>query len=357
MTPSPIPTAGRKLSRAALRMAFAGLLAAAALAPLGAHAASAPVPVPAERAKARAAIEAQILRLSELSGGEVGVMARHLETGLTVASKSRDHFPMASTFKIAVAGAVLAQVDAKRLSLDQMVPVDPALIVPSEGIAEVFPFPGISLSVRNLIETMMTKSDNTATDLLTRLAGGPGAVTAWVRSVGVEDLRVDGDTAGIIGRFYMVPPGEAVVPYVTKALAADPGLEDRASAPDAKYGDDPRDTTTPEAMVKLLSRIVDDHVLSAGSTDVLLGAMERCSTGPKRIKGMLPAATVVKHKTGTLGASVNDTGVIYLPGGAGRVAIAVYVKKSKLPEEARERAIAEISRSIYDYMLIESASR
>lgn len=345
-----------KRPRPVLGLALTTLLAASALSPL-AYAAPPPKPASSEQTKARTAVEAEITRLSALSGGQVGVVARHLETGLTVASKGGERFPMASTFKIAVAGAVLAQVDAKHLSLDQMVAVDPAMVMPSAGIAESFPFPGVSLSVRNLIETMMTKSDNTATDVLVKLVGGAPAVTAWVRSVGVEDIRVDGDTAGIIGRFYLVPPGEAVVPYVTKALAADPGLEDRVSAPDAAYSDDIRDTATPQAMVSLLSRIANDHILSASSTEVLLGAMERCTTGPKRLKGLLPEGTVVQHKTGTLGPTVNDVGIIQLPNGRGRVAIAVFVKKSGLPEEARERAIAEITRSVYDYMLIESGGR
>ena len=63
------------------------------------------------------------------------------------------------------------------------------------------------MSVANLLELMMTVSDNTATDVLTKLAGGPAAVTGWVRAQGVEGLRVDRDTAGIIRDFFGIGPG------------------------------------------------------------------------------------------------------------------------------------------------------
>jgi len=284
------------------------------------------------------------------------VFARHLESGMTLAMNDSDAFPMASTFKIAVAGAVLAQVDSGHLTLDQLIAVDPKLVLESEGIAEIFPFHGVSASVRNLIESMLTRSDNTATNVLTQLAGGPAAVTAWVRSVGVEGVRVDGDTNGIVARFFGVQQGEeSVQDQLKKAIAANPSLGDLDSKPNAAFDDDPRDTATPKAMVLLLTRIVDGHVLSSASTDVLLGSMERCITGLKRLRGMLPPDTPVKDKTGTIGGTVNDVGIITLPDGHGRVAIAIYIKKSARPFEDRERVIAQISRTVYDYMLIEAA--
>jgi beta-lactamase class A len=69
---------------------------------------------------------------------------------------------------------------------------------------------------------------------------------------------------------------------------------------------------------------------------------------------MLPPGTLVRDKTGTIGGTVNDVGIITLPDGHGRIAIAVFIKKSAKSIEQRERAIAEIARSVYDYMLIES---
>jgi beta-lactamase class A len=339
------------LARNALVLTAALLSSPAANAAGAAKSPAAQRPVPA-----RAAVEADLARIARTSGGEVGVLARHLESGLTLSLNDGQSFPMASTFKVAVAGAVLAQVDAGRLSLEQMISVDPALVLQSEGIAETFPFPGISASVRNLLETMLTHSDNTATNVLTQLAGGPAAVTAWVKGVGVEGMRIDGDTNGIVGRFFDLPSGgESVEAQLKKLSAVNPGLDDLSTKPNAKFDDDPRDTTTPQAMVFLLSKIVDARILSAASTEVLLGSMERCTTGLKRLRGMLPPGTDVKDKEGTIGGTVNDVGVITLPDGRGRIAIAVYIKKSAKSFEDRERVIAQIARSVYDYMLIETA--
>jgi beta-lactamase class A len=335
----------------------AALLSSPAANAAGAAKSPAAQPAAAQRAvPARAAVEADLARIAQTSGGEVGVLARHLESGLTLSLNDGQLFPMASTFKVAVAGAVLAQVDAGRLSLEQMISVDPALVLQSEGIAETFPFPGVSASVRNLLETMLTHSDNTATNVLTQLAGGPAAVTAWVKGVGVEGMRIDGDTNGIVGRFFDLPTGgEPVEAQLKKLSAMNPGLDDLSTKPNAKFDDDPRDTTTPQAMVLLLSKIVEANILSAASTEVLLGSMERCTTGLKRLRGMLPPGTDVKDKEGTIGGTVNDVGVITLPDGRGRIAIAVYIKKSAKSFEDRERVIAQIARSVYDYMLIESA--
>ncbi|MBS0422756.1 MAG: class A beta-lactamase [Proteobacteria bacterium] len=305
--------------------------------------------------KARAALESEIARIAINSGGEVGVAARHLESGLTLSLNSETRFPMASTFKVAVAGAILSRVDAGQLALDRMVPVDPALVLESEGIAEIFPFPGVTLSVRNLLEGMITRSDNTATNVLTRLAGGPAAVTAWVRKLGVENLRVDGDTNEIVGRFLQLPYSEAAnsksIDEQIKSLPAEE-VERRNSQGDAQFADDPRDTTTPAAMLELLTRIVNGQALSPASTELLLGTMQRTITGLKRLRGMLPPGVVVHDKTGTIGGTVNDVGVIELPDHRGRVVIAVYIKKSSKPIEEREAVIAQVARSVYDYMLV-----
>ena len=85
---------------------------------------------------------------------------------------------------------------------------------------------------------------------------------------------------------------------------------------------------------------------------VLLGIMDRSETGLARIKGLLPQGTDVAHKTGSLGGVANDVGFITLPGDAGHIAISVFTKASNKPEEAAEKAIAEIARTIYDYFVL-----
>jgi beta-lactamase class A len=302
-------------------------------------------------APSRQAIEAEVARIAQTVGGEVGVYAIHLEKGITVSVNANDAFPMASTFKVAVAGAALAQVDAGHLALNGLIPVEAADKVSSEGIAEIFPFDGVSVSIRNLIDTMLVRSDNTATDVLMRALGGPERVMTWVTGLGVQHMQIDGDTKHIIARFFgrSLPPGMSI----DQAIAANPALLRMSEQPNQEFDDDPRDTVAPEAMADLLSQIVEGHALSSSSTEIILDAMKRDSTGRNRLRAMLPPNTVVADKTGTIGGTVNDVGLVELPNGLGRVVIAVYIKKSG--SDQREKVIAQIGRCIYDYMLTESA--
>jgi beta-lactamase class A len=300
-------------------------------------------------------LQTEIIRISQPVDGKIGVAAWRLDgRGPRVLVNADQRFPMASTFKVAVAGAILSKVDRGDLSLDQLVPVDPGMMVESEGLASTFRHPGVSVSVKNLLELMLTVSDNTATDVLTKVAGGPAAVTAWVRAQGIEGVRIDRDTAGLIRDFFHLPPGP--FPQALEAgLKADPNLEDRSSKRNAEFDADPRDTATPEAMASLLQRIFTGKALKPASTQLLTEIMERNTTGKARIRGRLPEGTVVAEKTGTIGGSVNNVGMITLPGNAGKVIIAVFIKQSGKPFEDRERVIADVSRAIYDSYLFEES--
>jgi beta-lactamase class A len=94
-------------------------------------------------------------------------------------------------------------------------------------------------------------------------------------------------------------------------------------------------------------------MLKPESAELLLDIMRRCRTGEARLKGLLPQGTEIAHKTGTIGSSTNDVGIITLPANAGHVAIAAFVKSSEKDVTARERAIAEIARAVHDFFLFQ----
>jgi beta-lactamase class A len=296
-------------------------------------------------------IKAEIAELAQPIGGSVGVAAWRLDgNGPRILVNERARFPMASTYKIAVAGAVFAAIDAGRLRLDQLIAIDPAMHVPSEVIENRFIHPGASLSIHNLLELMLTQSDNTATDVLMKLAGGGAAVTEWTQRHAGDGQRIDRDTAALLRDFFGMGPGPFKEAFAA-ALKSDPKIEERATQPNAVFDADPRDTSTPEAMSRLLTAIFNGRALSAASTTELKAILERCRTGEGRLKGRLPGGSVVAHKTGTVGGTVNDVGVMTLPQGKGQIVISVFVKQSSAPVEARERVIAEIARSVRDFYL------
>ena len=122
--------------------------------------------------------------------------AMHIETARSVSLRGSEAFPMASAFKLPVAVQILALVDEGKLTLDKMVPLSPPDLHPGSGrLTELFFHPGVSLSIENLLELALVISDNTAADILLREAGGPAAVTARMRSLGLTGIRVDRSTA------------------------------------------------------------------------------------------------------------------------------------------------------------------
>ena len=302
------------------------------------------------------ALERELRRLAPLSGGVMGVAAIHLESGRAAFLNADEPFPMASTYKVPIAAGLLHRVDEGKLNLNQMVAVERHDYSPGSGLlTDLLSQPGLSLSLRNLLEIMLLVSDNTATDLCLRHAGGGEAVTARMRTLGIEGLRVDRPTLNLIADWkgFSVPGEEERDPAKYGELL-DSVPKEKADEAERAFYDNPRDTATPRAMAALLEKIWKRAALTPGSSDLLLDIMKRCRTGAGRLKGILPEGTEVRHKTGTIGKTLNNAGIITLPNGAGHVIVAAFVKKSDRPESERERAIAEAARAAHDYFLFTS---
>ena len=235
-------------------------------------------------------LEQRLAALGRENPGEYGFVALDLATGETVAFNGSTPFPMASTMKIAVAAAYLAEVDAGRRSLDDLIGDTPA---------------------RVLMDAMITRSSNSATDQLIAALGGPGVVDRWMRSHGLTGIRVDRTIAQLLA--------------------------------DRRDLNDIRDSSTPVAMLGLLRLINSGPALSASSRAVLLDMMRRCATGSNRIAGILPPGAIVEHKTGTLSGYTGDVGFLTSPEGR-RIAVVFFARGG----ENRPAVIATAARAIYD---------
>ncbi|WP_331025386.1 class A beta-lactamase [Longimicrobium sp.] len=283
------------------------------------------------------------------SGGSVGIVAVHVETGRRVEHLPAEAFPMASTYKLPIVLAVLTQVDSGRISLDDSVDVMPSdfRIGPSQ-IADSVGAGGGKATVGAMIRSVMMYSDNTSADRLMRLAGGPQAVMAHVRSRNVDGMRIDRYEGEVHWQYNGVkdvpPPDQWTVAEFNRRIAAVPAAEKEAAH--ARFWDDPRDTSTPAAFAALLVQVQRRDGLSATSQRVLLDAMERSPTGRGRIRALLPSGTTVADKTGTIGRTTNDVGLITLPDGS-HVALAVMVKMSTRTNADEERTIARVARAVY----------
>lgn len=299
-------------------------------------------------------LEKEIARLAPPSGGTVGVGVIHIETGREVFLNADERFPMASSYKVPIAIQLLTKVDRSEISLQKMIEIEEEDLHPGSGtLSELFDDPGVILSLRNYLELMLLISDNSATDIVLRAAGGSDAVNARMQELGITGINVDRPTVELIGDFIGIkelPPGGKVTPSAFRALSRAVSQQEREEASNA-FDVDPRDTATPRAMASLLARLWQGELLSPESTELLLDIMRRSTTGRERIKGVLPPFAMVAHKTGTIGGTTNDVGIIELPHNAGHVVVAIFVKESSREVETRERVIAHIARAVHDYFL------
>lgn len=298
-------------------------------------------------------LQKEIARLDPLSGGKIGVGVYHIESSRTLYYNENEAFPMASSFKVAIAVQLLRRVEAKELRLDSMITVRPTDLHPGSGtLSNLFDDPGVILSIRNLLELMLLISDNSATDLCLRLAGGAETINKMLKANEIEGQHLDRSTLRLIADYIGVP----VVNEDTMTLASFTQLAEKLTPKQQQkaaeaFSKDRRDTSTPKAMTQLLLKIWQSKVLNIDNTKLLLDIMYRCQTGDTRLKGFLPPGTRVAHKTGTIGGTTNDVGIIALPDNAGNVIISVFVKDSTKEIPEREKIIAHVARAVYDYFL------
>ncbi len=194
---------------------------------------------------------------------------------------------------------------------------------------------------------MLIRSDNAAADILLQAVGGPEAINAWLMRAGVRGQRMDRTIARLVyddrgrnGRIVM-----ANLPRTPQEVAQSATLDEDGQIDPAFVGD-ARDTSTPAAMVHLLGKLHGGTLLSAESTRYLFDVMARCVTGPRRIRGALPAGTPVAHKTGTLAGVSDDVGIITLANGH-HLAVALFARGMR-SEWERDRSIAEAARLLYE---------
>ena len=266
-------------------------------------------------------LQAQFVRAAAPAKGQVGAAATLLGTDQAVVIGGDGRYPMQSVFELPLAMTVLAAVDRGDLALDQAVRVEPSDFVSDRQhspIRDQNP-DGVTLPLADLLRAAASGSDGTAADVLLGLVGGPDAVTAYVRGLGVDGLTV----------------------AVTE--------KDMGRDAQAQF----QNWATPEGAVGVLVALDEGRGLSAESRDHLLRLLTETPTGPNRIRGRLPEGTPVAHKTGSsrtvdgVTAATNDVGIITLPDGR-RVAVAVFVSDSPADDATRERVIADVARAAYD---------
>ena len=272
--------------------------------------------------KAQDSLKNQIIQIAKQSKGIVGVSILGIETRDTLNYNANSRLVMHSVMKFPIAMTVLNLVDKGKYRLDQKMKLGKGDMPTGlwSPLRDKYPN-GAEITLSELLSYMVSQSDNCACDFLLKKLGGPQTVLNYLYSLDIKGINI----------------------------VASEG--DMAKAWEVQY----TNWCKPADMVRLLDLFYPGKVLSKSSNDFLYKIMTETTTGPKRIKGLLPADAVVAHKTGTSGTNdegltpaTNDVGIITLPNGK-HLAMAVFVCNSKADDAARELVIAQIAKAAWDF--------
>lgn len=253
----------------------------------------------------------EIKRLERESGGRLGVCVIETASGVRHAYRGDERFPMCSTFKALAAAAVLAQVDAGNEHLSRRIKYDASAVTTYSPATEKHVGEGMTLT--ELCDAAVTVSDNTAANLLLAEIGGPAGLTRYVRSLGDQSTRLDRNE-----------------PTLNEALP-----------------DDPRDTTTPNAMASTLQALVlGTKALSGPSRAQLTAWLINNKTGDTRLRAGLAKDWRIGDKTGTgSNGTCNDVGVAWPPNAA-PVVITAYLTAATVPAAQQSATLASVARAV-----------
>lgn len=270
------------------------------------------------RAAAADSVAARLAVIEASTGGRLGVAVARGSGDPYVVHRPDERFPMCSTFKFLAVSAVLSKVDRGTESLDRHVSYAAADLLAWAPVTRKHAADGF-MKLGELCEAAIEYSDNTAANLILSTIGGPAGVTAFARTLGDASTRLD------------------------------------RTEPDLNSGDpgDPRDTTTPAAMLRNMQRILIGNGLSQESHARLQSWMEACKTGDGLLSAGIPPSWRIGQKTGLGGANNalgdsstrNDIAIVWPPQGEPLV-ITAYLSGSQVAAAQREAAIANVARAV-----------
>lgn len=245
-------------------------------------------------------------RIESESGGRLGVCILDTADGRRIGHRADERFPMCSTFKWLAAALVLQRVDAGQETLERTLAIERVAILPHSPLTE--PQVGQRMRMAALCEAAIVQSDNAAANLMLDSFGGPDALTAWLRALGDTVTRLD-----------------RTEPTLNEAL---PG--------------DPRDTTTPAAMLGLLNKLLLGEALKYPSRDRLRDWLVANQTGDLRLRARLPAGWTVGDKTGAGAFGTNNDVAIVWPPKRPPLLVTAYLTQTKASLDQSNRTLAAV---------------
>ncbi len=301
-------------------------------------------------------LEARLAALAgALDASNVGIAAVDLSGGRTAFLREGELFPMQGVSALPIAVACLRLAEQGALDLDALVPLSADDISPGRSpMAAKLRAKPVRYTGRQLIEHMLLNADNTATDALLRLAGGPSKVQQVLVKTGyLQGLRVDRYEREIQPAvFGLKPDARFSNPADFNAAVVALGQEQRGKAL-ARYLQDARDTASPRAIASLYTRLASGHLLDLQDTDFILDLLRRTKMGSDRLHAGMGKGWQLAHRSGQtrsvdgITATFNDSGLATSKAG-GKIALVVFIEGARVPAERLEAFQAKVAATVIE---------
>jgi beta-lactamase class A len=276
-----------------------------------------PVQTPLQR------LQASIERTTRSVNATWGIWIKSLDTGEEIAIDADRQMETMSTIKIPLMVEVFEQIKAGTFKLTDQYTLVTEDIRPGTGIIQRLD-PGAVLTVKDLITLMIIVSDNTATDVLYRMVGGPAVVTRRMDAMGLKKTQAATNGAGWFA-----------------ALRAAPSTEQFY-----REGKHPFGLSTPREMGSLLEQMERGTLVDKPSSDVMLRIM-RGQLYRTRIPRYITGFTI-PHKTGDFLPYVGDD-VGMLEGQGKTIIVSIFTANHFGSGEMLENAIGLVAKEAADY--------
>lgn len=261
-------------------------------------------------------------RLDGIVSGRRAVIGIAIGTpdGETV-SRNDTLLPMMSVFKFPVALAVLNRMERQNISLTDTIRVGPEWLVPGtySPMRDSLPATGGALTLGRLLRYTVSQSDNIACDVLLQQVGGPAAVDAYIRSLGIEGIEIT-----------------ATEEDMHRSVA-----------------NQRLNRARPSSVCALFDLFLQGSLLDEAHNAFLDRLLRETVTGANKLKAGVPAGTVIGHKTGSADRTAdgiriadNDAGYVILPDGR-RYCIAVFVTESGEDDATNAAIAAAVSKAAF----------
>ncbi|WP_328410205.1 class A beta-lactamase [Nocardia sp. NBC_00403] len=304
----------RQLNRSAPVRSRIAVLALALLPVLGACESATQGPAPASTVQPP---DTRLAGIEQQHQARLGMFTIDTGSGKTVGYRKDERFPMLSTFKTLACAALLREHPLDTGYFDQIIHFTEAEVAAAGGSAVTGPRVESGMSVSELCDAAITKSDNAAGNQLLKLLGGPQALTQFLRTLGDQVTHLD-----------------RWEPDLNTAI---PG--------------DERDTTTPAALAADYRALTVGDALAEPERRQLTTWLLASTTGATRIRAGLPAEWKTGDKTGTGDyGSANDVAVTWPVGSTAPIVIAVLTTHSDPTAQADSGLVAETTRQVVDML-------